>query len=183
MDTFLLPLAQSRNIKLYTDQTLRYRYGAIAGQRAYIYCAMLKVSAGLRYVLGRRVRRVPEPLSVISECVLSGTFVPRPYMLGQQSDACSDSCALALLYACCRTFGIDFSTLIRNVYGALSPTVLKQQYGLEAVTMESQWQGVQYPYSWSSDAVLGLTLSLYSHRRPRLRAAFLSALETATNHR
>ena len=175
MNAYFLPSWQVTEVISVQRGMLRYQFGLVKRQRKYIYCAALKVPEGLRFTLGES-EDVPSIPLVQNACLLRGDFAPRPYMLGQDSDPCSEICLFALLHDCCIHFGLDTAGLVGRAYPGGSATVKQLALDWALTRRDATWQGTVFPQRWTGDSLTGLLLSLHNHYRPKLAEVLLDAI-------
>jgi hypothetical protein len=170
MPEWMVPVTVSLGTEM-----LRYRYGVVRNQQSYLYTAMLKVPNGLRYTMGNS-REVPTIHAMTDACLRSGDFALRPYVLGQDSDLCSDDCLFGLVRDCCDHFKSDIVDLLRHAYPESDSMSTRVSLVWAFTKCRADWQGTQFPRRWTADALTGLALSLHNHYRPKLMQALLDAI-------
>jgi hypothetical protein len=134
---------------------------------SFVIEASLKVPHGVRLFNDRWPER-PSEAVLRHLCLQFGDFSPRPYSVGQAADASTRPCAMALYHDCCRRLGLDATELLVRTYpDAENPeawTPLAWRLILEAAT----WQGTDFPFEWTPEAIFGLLLSLAGEGRELL---------------
>ena len=171
MDSFYLPDWLVPSSVLYSTVSTRCRYGYMRKNLGVTYHVMVKVPHGVRYLLDV-YPAAPSVQFMTQTCLSTGKLFPRPYYLGQEADACSEVCVIALFCDLCRTTGVDAAGLLARIY----PQWKWDTHLLEEIREEAEWQQVYYPSAWTEDAITGLTMSIYTHFPVQFLRALLATM-------
>ena len=171
MHSFYLPDWLVPDSILYSNASIRSRYGYMRKNSGVTYHVMVKVPHGILYLLD--VHPVAPSVQFMTEsCLSKGKFLPRPYYLAQDADACSELCVLALFCDLCRITGADARALLAKIY----PQWTWSTGLLTEIQEDAEWQEVDYPSAWTEDALTGLTVSIYMHSPVQFLRTLLSVM-------
>jgi hypothetical protein len=133
----------------------------------FIVDAILKVQHGVRFLCESWPER-PIPALITHRCARYGEFSARPYLLGQATDDSTLHCVLGLFYDFCRRHTLDATQLTLRAYPGGEGAAHWDTASWRRVLDLAQWQGTRFPDTWTSQATLGLLLSLRSQGRIHL---------------
>ena len=176
MHSFYMPDWLVPSSVLYSTASTRCRYGYMRKNLGVTYHVMVKVPHGVRYLLDV-YPAAPSVQFMTQTCLSTGKLFPRPYYLGQEADACSEVCVIALFCDLCRSKGIDAAALLARVY----PQWKWDTHLVEEIREDAQWQDVHYPSAWTEDAITGLTVSIYAHFPVQFLKALLATLGSVSS--
>ena len=120
--------------------------------------AWVRTTGGLRHQVMRWHER-PRMTEIRAECIGTGIFTKRPYVLGQACDGSIGAPVMALYADFCRARELDPVKLLQLAYDDELDCTLESF----AVTRSlADWQGTTFPKRWDSRAIAGLLTSLHA---------------------
>ena len=147
-----------------------------------MFFALLKVHHGLRHLTSWWPTE-PSLLSMTDECLLRGKLLMRPYLLGQDTDVCSAACVFTLLHDYCESAGIDATQLLARAYPNQGPYDRWTAQIWQDIRTDAVWQGVSIPRRWTTDGLIGLSLSLTASHHDALSDVLLAAVASSRKPR
>jgi hypothetical protein len=126
-------------------------------QERFLLLGNKKVEGGILHL----VQRYSEPLTLEqcqAEIEQHGKLCSRPYRVGDPWSAEIECCVLSLFFDCCRALQQDAKAILNE--GVELDELITTDDDIATDKAFAQWQGVEYPPSWDSDAIKQLMHSL-----------------------
>jgi hypothetical protein len=130
-------------------------------RKRFLVSTILKVPGGVRYTKQWWPKR-PDETELIRECEHVGYFSPRPYRLGQDADDSTLVCVMALNRDLCSARTVDATHLLSLAYPKGEVQTRLTAHAWNGIRESAEWQGTEFPATWTGSHVTALSTSLRS---------------------